>query len=368
MLERMIAALNEGSPLLLEVAERFAAVGMSDEAVAAYVKSGDVKVAIESCVKMHQWETAIRMAESHSYPDIQSVLAQYAEELLASGKQLHAVELYRKANQYADAARLLSKLGAEVGAARMHPLRAKKLFVMAAFEVERMRKEMLTMQAPEGGTQNAAQTLDSLVEQDRATGGDRWLDSSWRGAEAYHFLLLAQQQLYGGFPADAMRTALRLREYESVLPAEEIYALIALAAFYAKFFAQCSKALIKLKSLSTLSEHKAKQTASLALSIFSRYTPTDPATRRNSCHNCGATVREWDARCGDCGTAFAACVVSGRSILDPTQAATCRVCKHRFYEADHQSRRNCALCHSQLQLLPRTDVAFGLDALAVRSD
>ena len=47
----------------------------------------------------------------------------------------------------------------------MHPLRAKKLFVMAALEVERMRKAMLTTQAPEGGTQNAAQTLDSLVEQ-----------------------------------------------------------------------------------------------------------------------------------------------------------------------------------------------------------
>jgi hypothetical protein len=49
----------------------------------------------------------------------------------------------------------------------MHPLRAKKLFVMAALEVERMRKSMLTTQAPEGGTQNAAQTLDSLVEQAR---------------------------------------------------------------------------------------------------------------------------------------------------------------------------------------------------------
>lgn len=72
------------------------------------------QLAIESCVKTHQWETAIRLAETYRYPDIQNVLAQYAKELLASGKQLHAVELYRKANQYADAARLLSKLGAEV--------------------------------------------------------------------------------------------------------------------------------------------------------------------------------------------------------------------------------------------------------------
>jgi len=348
-LEKATAALNEGSHLLFEVAERFAAVGMSDEAVAAFIKGGHAKAAIESCVKSHQWETAIRLADSYNYPDIQKLLAQNATELLASGKQLHAVELYRKANQFMEAAKLLSTLGAEVGATRMHPLRAKKLFVMAALEVERMRKSMLTTQAPEGGTQNAAQTLDSLVEQDKATGGDKWLDSSWKGAEAYHFLLLAQHQLYNGYPADAMRTALRLRHYEAVLPADEIYFLIALTAFYAKFFGQCSKAFIKLKSL-PLSEHKCTEISKLALTIFSRYTPSDPATRRSSCHNCGAAVKEWDARCGDCGTHFAPCIVSGRSILDPTQALACRVCKHRFYEAEQRSRRHCPLCHAALQI------------------
>ena len=43
-LERVVFALNDGSPLLQEVAERFVSVGMSDEAVAAYIKSGNVKV------------------------------------------------------------------------------------------------------------------------------------------------------------------------------------------------------------------------------------------------------------------------------------------------------------------------------------
>ena len=81
-------------------------------------------------------------------------------------------------------------------------------------------------------TRTAAQTLESLLTQDTATGGDKWLDSSWKGAEAYHFLLLCQRQLYAGYPAEAMRTALRLREYEAVLPAAEIYSLIALTTFY----------------------------------------------------------------------------------------------------------------------------------------
>jgi len=348
-LEKTMATLNEGSPLLLNVGEWFAAVGMSAEAVAAFIKGGHVKVALQSCVRSQHWETAIRLAESYNYPDIQKMLGQYAEDLLVSGKQLHAVELYRKAGRHTEAAKLLAKLGSEVGTTQLHPLRAKKLFVMAAVEVECMRKSMLT-QAPDAGAQTAALTLDSLVEQDKATGGDRWLDLSWKGAEAYHFLLLAQHQLYTGYPADAMCTALRLRHYESVLPAEEIYALIALTAFYAKFFGQCSKAFIKLRSL-PLAQHRALGINTVAIAIFSRYTPNDPATRRSSCHTCGAAVFEWDARCGDCGTHFSTCIASGRSILDPSQTTSCRVCKHLFYQLDQQSsKRNCPLCHSPLHI------------------
>jgi len=348
-LARMTTVINEGSPLLIEIGHRFAAVGMSEEAVAAFTKGGNIKVAVESCVASHHWETAVKLAESYEFPEVQSILAKYAKELLDAGKQLHAVELYRKANQYTDAAKLLASMGAEIGETRMNPLRAKKLFVMAALEVERMRKSMITTAAFEG-TQTAAQTLDSLVEEDKATGGDKWLDSSWRGAEAYHFLLLAQHQLYNGYPADAMRTALRLRSYENVLPADQIYAIIALSAFYAKFFGQCSKAFIKLKSLS-LPEHKKAAIAKLALAIFSQYSPADPATKSNSCPNrCRAPIKEWEGRCAECGTQFATCVASGRSILDPDQTSSCRVCKHRFYNSELRSKRNCPLCHSPLQL------------------
>ena len=205
---------------------------------------------------MYQWEAALALAEKHpGATDIQKVLTQYASHLLAAGKQLHAVELYRKANQYTDAAKLLSKLGEEEGNARANPLRAKKLFVMAALEVERMRKKMLGNTTAPDATRTAAQTLESLMTQDNATGGDKWLDSSWKGAEAYHYLLLCQRQLYAQYPVEAMGTALRLREYESVLPAAEIYSLIALSAFYAKYYATCSKAFIRLQSMEGLPAH-----------------------------------------------------------------------------------------------------------------
>lgn len=43
-LERVTDELNEGSPLLLEVGKRFAAVGMAEEATAAFIKAGNTKV------------------------------------------------------------------------------------------------------------------------------------------------------------------------------------------------------------------------------------------------------------------------------------------------------------------------------------
>ena len=51
---------------------------------------------------------ALTLAEAHAYPDLQKVLSQYAAHLLEQGKRLRAVELYRKANQHTDAAKLLN--------------------------------------------------------------------------------------------------------------------------------------------------------------------------------------------------------------------------------------------------------------------
>ena len=59
-------------------------------------------------------------------------------------------------------------------------------------------------------------------------------------------------------------------------------------------------------------------------------------------------VRDFDARCGSCGTGFPACVFSGRSILDPSEAAKCKGCKRSYYKSEAQRFRNCALCHTPL--------------------
>jgi WD repeat-containing protein 35 len=62
------------------------------------------------------------------------------------------------------------------------------------------------------------------------------LDNAWRGAAAYHYYLLAQRQLYKGQVDDAMKTSMRLGEYDDVLPPRDIYSLIALTAYHNKHY------------------------------------------------------------------------------------------------------------------------------------
>ena len=349
-MEKLVATLPDGHVLLAQIGRRFAAAGMAPEAVAAFTKGGDIKAAIDSCVEQNCWGAAVALAEESGNSEIGKRLGEYAAELIDGGRQLHAVELYMSAHQYADAAKLLSKLGKAEGEARLHPLRVKKLYVIAAMEVERMKRKMLGGPAP-GATQTAAQTLQSLVTQDASTGRTRELESAWKSAEAHHFLLLSQRQLYDGRPDAAMRTALRLREYEpSVLGAEEVYSLIALTALHAKFYGQCSKAIMQLQALKDLPPKKKAEIDRLALAIFTKHPPNDPVVRKGSCHSCGSKVNDWDAHCGECGATFQACVLSGKAILDPANAQRCRACKHVYLEDEAKGARNCGLCHSPLPL------------------
>ena len=349
-LEKLVASLPDGHVLLAQIGRRFAAAGMAPEAVAAFTKGGDIKAAIDSCVEQNCWGAAVALAEESGNSEIGKRLGEYAAELIDGGRQLHAVELYMSAHQYADAAKLLSKLGKAEGEARLHPLRVKKLYVIAAMEVERMKRKMLGGPAP-GATQTAAQTLQSLVTQDASTGRTRELESAWKSAEAHHFLLLSQRQLYDGRPDAAMRTALRLREYEpSVLGAEEVYSLIALTALHAKFYGQCSKAIMQLQALKDLPPKKKAEIDRLALAIFTKHPPNDPVVRKGSCHSCGSKVNDWEAHCGECGATFQACVLSGKAILDPANAQRCRACKHVYLEDEAKGARNCGLCHSPLPL------------------
>eukprot|EP00798_Chlamydomonas_sp_ICE-L_P009063 gene9063-16189_t len=435
-LVKLMDALPDGSKLLICVGEKFQSVGLCNEGVAAFLKAGDTKKAIDCsvllnqwdqgagdtkkaidcCVLLNQWDQGVTLAQQHNFPQIEGLLAKYANHLLEKEKFMDAIELYRKANHHTEAAKLLQDLaqqvrmgmgmgmyGVQVGedefmdaiklyrkanhhteaakllpdlaqqeamgtgmgmyesrwertkfmdaiklyrkanhhteaakllqdlaqqsaaqksaAQKVHPLRVKKLYVLAALEIDKFKKKSLEMNPMDAATtmmgtglpkntmgaatmqHTAAQTLAGLMTLEAASGGlgdGKGIDNAWRGAEAYHFWLLAHRQLYAGNVDLAMRTALQLREYEDILDPQEIYSFLGLASFYNKFFGQCSKAFIKFESL-----------------------PGNPDGKR------------------------LVCVASGKIIRD-SGYMRCKTCKHPMVVAEVRSRTACPLCHATL--------------------
>lgn len=51
-----------------------------------------------------------------------------------------------------------------------------------------------------------ASALGGLLEEDVLSSTNRFVDNAWRGAEAYHFFILAQRQLYKGSIQAALKT------------------------------------------------------------------------------------------------------------------------------------------------------------------
>ena len=90
------------------------------------------------------------------------------------------------------------------------------------------------------------------------------VDSSWRGAEAWHFYILTLRQLYAGYTDDAATTSIALQQYEDILDPEKIYSLQAVAAAAARRFGLCSRAFTRLESLTTLTEDQREQYTRLA--------------------------------------------------------------------------------------------------------
>jgi len=349
-LEKLIEQVTEGDPLLLEIGDKFQCVGMCEAAVEAFVKAGEVKRAVDACVLLNQWNQAVELAEKHNFHQIEGLLTRYANQLLEKNNKMEAIELYRKANRNTEAAKLLAEMALELSKKGLHPLTLKKIYVLAALEVDSYKKRILDAQMT--GTGSTAKTLESLITSDISTVSDKALDNPWRGAEAMHFYLMCQRQLLLGQYEDALRTALRLTEYEMYLETKEIYSLIALAAYYNRSYKECSKAFVKLEAMNGVDEDMREAYEEVAMSIFSKHSPIDQPPKKTPCpgKGCDAEVTSFDTHCRSCGSFYPACIASGRSIL-VRRYYTCKACKHKALENELQrmKHKRCPLCHSALQ-------------------
>jgi len=137
-----------------------------------------------------------------------------------------------------------------------------------------------------------------------ATGHSNIVDNAWRGAEAYHFLMLCQRQLYEGYVDAAMKTALHLRDYEDILNHEDVYSLLALASCANRAFGTCSKAFIKLEALDDLAEDTKEEYQDLAMDIFVKYSPKDSRSNRSECTSCETMIPDTCSTCPSCGNVF----------------------------------------------------------------
>ncbi|CAB1330545.1 unnamed protein product, partial [Coregonus sp. 'balchen'] len=272
-LERLASSLPENHKLLPDIGQMFVTVGMCEQTVNAYLKCNQPKAAVDACVHLNQWNKAVELAKNHNMKEIKSLLAKYASHLLEKNKPLEAVELYRKAHHFLDAAKLMFKIADEEAKKGTRPLRVKKLYVLAALLVENYHSQVKTSQQnkAKGKTSEATSALAGLLEEDATSSDNRMVDSAWRGAEAYHFFLLAQRQLYEGYMVKAMKTALHLRDYEDIIPAVEIYSLLAICSSANRAFSTCSRAFIKLESLESLSPEQRQLYEDLALEIFTKH-------------------------------------------------------------------------------------------------
>jgi WD repeat-containing protein 35 len=313
--------LTEQSPALYRAARMFASVGMCQQAVDCFVRCADVQQAVEICIRSNRWNKALELARTWELPGINELLAKYAHHFLISGHWLQAVELYRKADCSLEAAQLLIQLAIEQKNAGAAPLRLKKLYVLAGFLVQQRFEGRTTSNTDDIGMRLAAQ--------------------AWRGAEAYHFLLLAHRQLFKAEPLEAFRTTLRLREYEDLINQERLYALLALSSCACGALATCSRALMKLEVIHPRYEE-------LSLNLFRRRLPQDMrCISRFECRRCESLVPDCCTTCPNCSSSFPACIISGHALMNLIETWLCIVCRrHASNERDVLNMNGCPLCHS----------------------
>lgn len=297
-LESCINKLPEKSPLLAKLGQMLASVGMCDQAVTAFLKQGDVKSAVNTCVNLKQWGQAVDLAQKYKMPQISALLGQHAAQLLQDGRLFEAIELKRKAGRFMDAARLMTKLAEGEVAKKADMLCIKKLYVLAGLLIE----DHLRVQSSLTGDTRAA-IIASLMPEDAVL-----LQQIWHAAKAYHFMLMAQRQLRSGLIHSAVLTSLRLRDYEDVIDVEDIYCLMALTSCADRSFGTCSKAFIKLESLEAIPEQRRLEYEELAVNIFSQHEPHDMRIDRVDCYVCDALIPTSCASCSNCGTHFAPCI------------------------------------------------------------
>ncbi|CAG9759523.1 unnamed protein product [Ceutorhynchus assimilis] len=326
-LELMIDQLPEGDPLLEKIGDMFASSAVHIEAVKAYTKAGKIKPAIDLCILHNRWDVAIDLARKHNIGKIQDLLIKYTNHLIEQNQIMTTIEINIQAKFFSLAAEHAFKLAkANSKKTNKSLIKILKHYVYAARLVE-MHKS--------SGHSGDIENYDPLL-----------YEIAWKGAEAYHYFILAHNQLYAGKIHDALRIAYKLQDYTDFIPEIEIYSLLALTACLDRSFAICSKALMKLKSIDSLTALEKEQYCKLAWDIFRQNEPVNIKRKMIKCDNCDSSVQDWNTACPNCKIHFPTCVATGLSIIG-SPIWSCKVCKHPALQRKMELLNACPLCHAK---------------------
>lgn len=193
-----IDQIPEESDFLLFMGEKFELYGLTEEAVKCYIRYGDIKRAIDICVLMNKWNLAVDLAHKHGLFQIEGLVNKFCNILIEKNKKMDLVEFYRKAQRNTEAAKILIKIAEELKALNASPIILKKIYVVAALEMESFKTRYIDAQITNTMTSNQqnTQTLDTLITSEMSNVSDKALNNPWKGAEAFHYYMLCQNQLY----------------------------------------------------------------------------------------------------------------------------------------------------------------------------
>ncbi|CAI4227348.1 unnamed protein product [Auanema sp. JU1783] len=349
-LDILATNLPDGHHLLEELGFVFGSAGLCDQSVNCYIRNDKIPKALDVCIQLNQWDMAVQLSRTHKLRDVDALLGKYAQELTGSNERtLAAVQLYKRAGRFLDAARIVFEIADDERKKVAECLRLKKLYVMGALLIEEYHIHQKSKSVENKGKEVADSTalLSGLLEEDSSISLDdsRMIDRAWRGALAYHFFMLAQRQLYDGNIDGAVKTSMHLTEYDDILDPVEVYSLLALSSCANRQFSVASRAFIRLESLDS-NENK-EDFQKLALKIFSQNPPTDSRTQQESCPNCDQLVADYAQYCPHCDTKFPICVATGRPLLEYS-FILCNVCHQKSHEKSMNDSGFCALCHATI--------------------